>query len=274
MQVRDTGPGNGAHGSGDGPRVDLPPPPSQVPPGHYRMTASDYPRPSSSDYVRPSDHPLPPRSSDGLRLEPPTAAPRRRLPELVLGIFLVAGCALAAVLLAAAGRERTPALALATDVERGEIIDAGDLNTIYIGSDADVAFVDPDDVDLIVDRAALSSLSAGTLVTPEQFADPEAITSSGDATIGLALEAGQLPSLHLAPGDTVVVVAGGGAAGSQDAPQVVADAATVESVSEIQDNSGQQSRWWVSLRLSENDATNLAMANASNARVQLVMVER
>lgn len=260
MQVRDTAPGNGARASGDagtgavGPshRPDPPPPP----PGF--RTTGDFPR----------------IGGEGLRLEPPAAAPRRRLPELVLGIFLVAGCALAAVLLAAAGRERTPALALAGDVERGHVIEAGDLQTIYIGSDSDVAYISPDDRDSVVGRAALSSLPDGTLVIPDQFVDPGAVINEGDAAIGLSLEADALPSLDLAPGDRVLVVAGngpGGAGGGEEA-EVVSSGATVESVREIQDAAGQQARWWVSLRMSESDATEVAMKKASNAGIQLVMV--
>jgi hypothetical protein len=285
MQARDPVPGNGARGSGEVPRVDIPGPhragPGQPAPAPV-AAATDYsPRPgpsgpSSGEYPRVSDYPLPPRpggpGGEGLRLEPPSGAPRRRLPELVLGIFLVAGCALAAVLLAAAGRDRTPALALVGDVQRGDVISDGDLNTIYIGTDPGLAYLDPDDAGQVIGRAALANLPAGTLITADQFAHPDSVLSSGDAAIGLALEAGQLPSLSLAPGDRVKVVAGG-AAGSQDQPLVI-ESATVESVTEIQGEAGQQARWRVSLRLSENDATNLAMALASNAQIQLVMVER
>ncbi|HEY3139701.1 MAG TPA: SAF domain-containing protein [Acidimicrobiales bacterium] len=254
MQVRDTAPGNGARTgvgetSGEYPRVD-------------------YPRPMSA-----MPGMAPGMSGDSLRLEPPSAAPRRRLPELVLGIFLVAGCALAAVLLAVAGRERTAALALANDVQRGQVITDVDLQTVYIGSDSSLAYLDPDSADAIVNQVALSDLPQGTLITQEQFIDPEAVTQAGEATIGLDLEAGQLPSLRLAPGDRVTIVAGGGAGGLAES-NVVADAATVQSVTELEDNAGRRSHWWVSLRMSENDATAVAMANAGNARIQLVKVER
>lgn len=263
MQVRDTAPGNGARAGGDGQghavTTAQPPAPPPPPPG-YRT--GDYPRLGGSG-----------SGDSGLRLEPPSAAPRRRLPELVLGIFLVAGCALAAVLLAAAGRERTPALALKGDIDRGHVLSEDDLQTIYIGADADVAHVSPDDEADLVGRAALSNLPDGALLTLDQFADPDAVLQSGDAKIGLSLEPGQLPSLDLAPGDRVLVVAGSGTGvGSGEEPDVVASNVTVESVRQIKDTSGQQERWWVSLRMSESDATNVAMAKASNAGIQLVMV--
>ncbi|MGH9210540.1 MAG: SAF domain-containing protein [Acidimicrobiales bacterium] len=276
----DPAPGNGARPnvSADATRADIPGQQHRAVAGGAG-SAGDYSRPTTGDYPRPStgDYPLPPRQGglgggDGLRLEPPSAAPRRRLPELVLGVFLVAGCALAAVLLAAAGRERTQALALANDVQRGQVITDADLQTIYVGSDTDLALVDPDDAAQIVDRAALASLPAGTLVTTEQFVDPASVLTDGDATIALSLEEGDLPSLELAPGDRVRVVAGGGSATTDTA--AIDEIATVESVTQLDEDTGQQARWRVSLRLPEGDATDIAQALTNNAQVRLVMVER
>jgi len=176
------------------------------------------------------------------------------------------------VLLAAAGRERNAALVLSGGVERGHVMTDGDLQTIYIGSDADIAYVSPDDAPNIVGKASLSNLPDGAVVTEDQFADPASVLNAGDAKIGLSMEAGQLPSLQLAPGDKVLVVASDSGAAGGDAPDVVAQNVTIESVRQIRDATGQQERWWVSLRMSESDATNVAKAKASNAGIQLVMV--
>src|SRR6266545_579276 len=100
--------------------------------------------------------------SDALRVEPPATAGRRRLPELVLGIFLVAGCALGAVLLAVGGRERTPVLALASDIPRGQVLAPEDLKTVYVGSDSHIAYLRAGDDEEVLGRAALTGLSAGT----------------------------------------------------------------------------------------------------------------
>lgn len=209
---------------------------------------------------------------DMLRVEPPSTAPRRRLPELVLGIFLVAGCALAALLLAASGRERTPVLALSGDVERGQVIGAEDLRTVYVGSDTPIAYLDQGAEDEVVGKAALSNLRAGTLVTAEQFAAPSEVLDTGAGRVGLDLEAGQMPSMQMAPGDHVNVIAGGTTSGEQS--DVVADGAEVVSVERIEDESGQANRWWVSLRMSENDANELAMATTGDNPVRLVLVQR
>lgn len=207
-----------------------------------------------------------------LRVEPPATGSRRRIPELVLGVLLVAGCALAAVLLSISGRERIPALALAHDIERGHVITPDDLRTVYVGSDTDLALLRAGAEAELVGRAALSNMPAGTLVTQDQFAIPAQVLDAGDGTVGLALEVGQLPSMHLAPGDTVTVVAGGATAAER--PEVVAEAAEVVQVEQIQDAAGQPARWWVSLRTSESDATELAIATAGDVPVSLVLVER
>jgi hypothetical protein len=210
---------------------------------------------------------------DMLRVEPPVTAPRRRLPELVLGIFLVAGCALLALLLAASGRERTPALALARNVQRGEVITADDLRTVYVGSDIPIATLGEAEENQVVGRAALTGLQAGTLVTPDQFAAPSEVLEPGDGVVGLSLEVGEMPSLELAPGDVVNVVAGGGSA-SQPA-EVVARDARVVSVERVDDDeSGQLARWLVSVRATEDDATEIAMAASGDNPVQLVLVQR
>jgi hypothetical protein len=208
--------------------------------------------------------------SDALRLEPPATAGRRRLPELMLGIFLVAGCALGAVLLAQSGRERTPVLALATDVSRGQVVGDADLKTVYVGADSHIAYLGSKHKDEVIGRAALTDLAAGTLVTGDQFAPEPQVLASGDGAVGLALEAPEMPSVGLVPGDLVTVVAQSG----DGAAQVAADAAQVIAVQKLNDSGGQPERWWVTLRSTENDAVSLAEATAGDQPVQVVLVRR
>ena len=207
-----------------------------------------------------------------LSLEPPVTGRRRRTPELVVGILLVAGWILGTVLLVTAGRDRAPVLALGGDVARGEVITAADLSTAYLGSDASVAHLDEGEADRVVGRAALTDLAAGTVVTPEQFAAPVEVLESGDGMVGLSLDAGQLPSLRLAPGDRVSVVAGAAPA-TETEPGQILEAGEVVSVEEITDQvSASERRWWVAIRASEAEAGRLAQVVAAEARVQLVLV--
>lgn len=214
---------------------------------------------------------LGPGGPDGLRVEPPLSSGRRRLPELVLGIFLVAGCALGAVLLATSGRERTPVLALSRDVSRGDVVGPEDLQTVYVGSDSSIAHLGSGDDEQVVGRAALTDLAAGTLVTAEQFAPQTNVLSAGDGAVGLALEASEMPSVGLVPGDVVTVIAEDEAGG---ASTVAAEAAQVVSIEELTASAGEAQRWSVTLRSTEDDAVGLALATVGDAPVQLVLVRR
>jgi SAF domain len=214
------------------------------------------------------------RPAGRLRLEPPAPGRRRRTPELLVGVLLVVGWILATVLLVTAGRDRTPVLALAGDVARGQVIREADLSTVYVGSDSSIAHLTEGEADEVVGRAALTDLGAGTVLTPELVAAPAEVLESGDATVGLSLEAGQVPSLRMAPGDRVSVVAAGIAAGETRLGEVVSTGEVV-SVEETTDESvGGERRWWVAIRTSEDEAAGLAEAVAAEARVQLVLVGR
>ena len=214
---------------------------------------------------------LGPVGPDGLRVEPPLTSGRRRLPELVLGVFLVAGCALGAVLLAASGRERTPVLALSHDVSRGAVLSTGDLETVYVGSDSSIAYLRSGDDEQVVGRAALTDLAAGTLVTADQFAPQTDVLSAGDGAMGLVLEASEMPSVGLVPGDLVTVIAQDPAGGTTS---VAAEAAQVVAIQELTASAGEAERWWVTLRSTKDDAVGLGLATAGDAPVQLVLVGR
>lgn len=211
-------------------------------------------------------------AAGGLRVEPPDASGRRRVPELVLGIFLVAGCALGAVLIAAAGRERTPVLTLSGDIERGHVLTDDDLEVVYLGSDSPVAYVRDGDEEELVGKAALSDLGAGTILTARQFAEPQTLSGEDEGVVGFELEIGQLPSRNLTTGDLVNVIAGEGLTG--ESSQVVADAAVVVEVEKIEESAGQSERWWVAVKASSSDADALGQATLGNNPVKLVLVRR
>lgn len=211
--------------------------------------------------------------SPELRVEPPVPRRRRRMPELALGVLLMVVGALAGLLVLTSDRDRTPVLALAGDVTRGQVIERGDLRTALVAADTSLAHVQADEIDRLVGQAALTDLEGGAVVTESQFAEPAAVLSAGDGTVGLSLERGQLPSLNLAPGDRVKAVAA--AADRPGAPgEPIVEDAEVVAVQRIEDPSRQGGAWWLSLRASEADATRLAQAAASEARVQLVLLGR
>ena len=206
------------------------------------------------------------RTSDRMQVQPP---PRRqaRLPEMALGLALMVGFALAAVLWHASSTQREPVLALARAVDRGEVIEASDLRIVYIDSDDPVAHLGGGERNAIVGRTAAADLPAGMLLTRESVITRPAI-GQGDGVVGLSLEPGQFPAGDLAIGDVVNVVAGGDAVGAdgRDA-SVVAREAVVYAVDEL----GTQGNKFVSLKLPATDANRVAAA-AQAGPLRLVLL--
>lgn len=208
-------------------------------------------------------------ATDSFRLEPPSGR-RTRIPELVVGVALMVGFALAAVLWHMSSSEKEGALALARPVHRGHVVVAADLRVVYLSSDDPIARLPRSQSGAVIGRVALTDMPAGTLLTSSSVAARVTI-GANEGVVGLALEPGQAPAQQLLPGDVVNVVAGP-ADGAANAPTsggttVLASRATVFSVGEI----GSQGRRFVSIKLPELEANRLAAA-AERGPVRLVLV--
>lgn len=208
-----------------------------------------------------------------LRVEPPPGR-RARLPELVVGMALMVGFALAAVLWHMSTTDRQAALALAGPVSRGDVIKASDLRVVYLSSDAHIARLGKGEAAVVVGRTALSDLPAGTMITRGSVA-PALRVGPGEGLVGLSLEPGQVPASNLLPGDVVNVVGGPteAAAGAVQAEgggtAVLARRAVVYAVDAV----GAQGRRFVSVKLPEAEANRLAAA-VERGPVRLVLVAR
>lgn len=196
-----------------------------------------------------------------MAIEAAPTSRRARIPELLLGLALTVGFALAVLVWHANSTQRDAALALAVPVERGETITADHLEVIYLGTDDTVARLDPSHSVDIIGRVAAADLEAGSLVTTSNVVDVPAL-GPGQGVVGLALDPGQYPAGRLSPGDVVNVVVTG-----EGDTLVIAEAATVFSVEDL----GGQGRRFVSLKASEEDANRVAAA-AESGPVRLVLV--
>lgn len=211
--------------------------------------------------------------ADAPRLEAPSGR-RGRWPELAIGVVLMVGFALAALLWHLSSSSKDPVLALAVDVERGEVIEATDLRVVYVASDEPLSHLPGSASATVVGRIATTDLEAGTLLTRSQVTE-RVVLAPGDGVVGLALDPGQFPALGLVPGDRVNVVtaaaAGGTDSGGEDSGgedrSVLAEDGEVFAVEEV----GNQGRQFVSLRMSEADANRVASA-AERGPVRLVLV--
>jgi hypothetical protein len=208
------------------------------------------------------------RSASGFRLEPPGR--RVQVPQLVVAVLLVALSALAAVVLFTRAAARDPVLALAADVERGQVVASGDFQVVYLGTDDPIRTVASDELSTLVGLTAVSDLEAGTIVTPAHFV-ARSVLEPGEGVVGLALSPGEYPTLRLAAGDLVDVIRTESSAASEaeatDGGVVLAERAEVFDIAEL----GSQGQRFVSLRMPEDAAADVARA-AAQGRVRLVLV--
>ena len=131
---------------------------------------------------------------------------RVRVPWLITGVLLIAGSALAFGVLAQGLADRRPVVVLARPLPRGTVINAADLAVAQVAADAGVALLPAVESRQLIGGMLLTSLPAGSPLTPELLG-PAGLPAGGDMqTVGLALEPGEYPTSSLAPGDRVSVV--------------------------------------------------------------------
>lgn len=209
-------------------------------------------------------------------LDPPQAARRSRFPEVAVGVLLIVGGALGALIWQISATRTTSVLAAADQIEHGQVVELDDLQLVEIRSDDRLNVLGPDGTASIVGRIARTDLGPGTLLTPEHVTDGS-IIALGDGVVGLALSTGQVPSLRLRPGDSVDVILTPPSGGDDPfgdvavallgvPEQVLVSRAVVEEFVPL-DNGG----LFVALTMGEDEAALTARA-ASLDRVRLVAV--
>jgi hypothetical protein len=195
----------------------------------------------------------------------PAKTRRVRLPELALGILIVAGGALAAVLWQASSVEREPVLAIRQAVERGEALTADDVRVVFVSTDDPISYLTQDQLPQVLGRVAAADLLEGTLLASGLLLEGAAV-DPGEGVVGLALEPGQVPTATLRSWDVVNVV---DAASDGSGGAVVAERAEVYAVEELP----AEGRVFVSLAMNEVDANAVAAA-ADGGALRLVLVSR
>jgi hypothetical protein len=126
-----------------------------------------------------------------------------RVPELMLGILLVAGCALVAVVWQRSASTTQQALVFARDVRRGEVLVPQDFRAADVRATG-ARLLPYTDATRLVGRVVVADISAFTPVTDDLAV--EAIPLGIDESlVGRRLELGEFP-LGLQSGDRVTVV--------------------------------------------------------------------
>ena len=186
-----------------------------------------------------------------------------RTPELAVGVLLVVGCALAAVVVFVQADRKTPVAAFASDVAAGEVIEHRDLRVVYVSSDGELATTSPEAAARFVGRRALRDVSSGSLLTDDVVADDQSV-AAGEGVVAVAVAPSAVPSAALSVGDTVNVVVSGASEGSDDA--VLVEGAVVHGLETLDADGGVV----VSLRTSTELANRIAAAEATRLRLVLV----
>ena len=131
----------------------------------------------------------------------------RRRPALVgLGVALVALGGLTSAWLVRSTAATVPVVRVAAAVERGEVVERGDVALVDVRVDPSVPVVAAADLESVVGQVAVTGLLPGTLLAPDALTD-QLLPGPGASLVGVALTPAQRPAGLLVPGDAVRVVA-------------------------------------------------------------------
>lgn len=90
-------------------------------------------------------------------------------------------------------------------IERGSVIEAGDLARVRLSADPALKPVSAVEFDQVVGQRAALDIAGGGMLTPESFSST-VLPASGKAIVGVALTPAQAPGVTLQSGDQVRVI--------------------------------------------------------------------
>lgn len=136
-----------------------------------------------------------------------TPAPKLRSRPRVAaaGIALIALGGVGGAYLLTSTTTAVSVVALSDDVQRGEILEEGDLTTAAITPDPALRTVPADQLQDLLGQRAATDLTAGSILTPNGVTTA-LIPTAGSTVVGVAVTAAQLPSQPLTAGDTIRIV--------------------------------------------------------------------
>lgn len=144
------------------------------------------------------------KRSSASRIVEPLRRRKVKVPELAIGLFVIAAAVTVSVVLNTDDSEGTGVLAVNRAVQRGEIIDTGDLTVVTLTADRDIALLSTRLADEVVGMRAAVDIDAGTPLSSSHLFDVVPL-SSADAVVGIVVDDSAAPT-DLVVGDTVRVV--------------------------------------------------------------------
>lgn len=143
---------------------------------------------------------------DGIRrsVVEPLRRRRIRVPELAIGVFVIAASVAVSVVLNTDDDTGSGVLAIGQPVERGQVIDAEDLTVVSLSADQDVALLATELSGQVIGMRAAVDIDAGTPLSSSHLTGVEPL-SVDDAVVGVVVDDSRAPA-DLTPGDVVHVV--------------------------------------------------------------------
>jgi hypothetical protein len=168
------------------------------------MTSTQIPTPASGGWT-PSAVAPPPRpergASDGSRLP---RMNRQRRPGLAAGgVLLVLACAAGTAAMVTAGQDSVQVVALARDVQAGQVLTADDLQVAELDGTG-LSALSADGVGALVGQSATASLPAGTLLN-SSMVSTSPLPGAGLQLVAVAVKPGGVPA-EAVPGRDVVLL--------------------------------------------------------------------
>lgn len=192
-----------------------------------------------------------------------TAKRRWRIPELAVGLVLMLGGALGAILLSRSGDSIVIVVGAAHDLQRGDKITPKDLVAVETSQSLSGSFITEAQASALIGQTALVDLRASTPLTVSMFSDQQQLLPN-EALISAAIQQGNYP-IDLAVGDQVRIVTVPDIALSQDAlPELFDQVVTIWSLNKSENND--------SALVTFRSSLDLSMAIAKAGEVHIVRV--
>ena len=192
-----------------------------------------------------------------------TAKRRWRIPELAVGLVLMLGGALGAILLSRSGDSIVIVVGAAHDLQRGDKITPKDLVAVETSQSLAGSFITEAQASALISQTALVDLRALTPLTVSMFSDQQQLLPN-EALTSAAIQQGNYP-IDLAVGDQVRIVTVPDIALSQNAlPELFDQVVTIWSLNKSENND--------SALVTFRSSLDLSMAIAKAGEVHIVRV--
>ena len=192
-----------------------------------------------------------------------TAKRRWRIPELAVGLVLMLGGALGAILLSRSGDSIVIVVGAAHDLQRGDKITPKDLVAVETSQSLAGSFITEAQASALIGQTALVDLRASTPLTVSMFSDQQQLLPN-EALTSAAIQQGNYP-IDLAVGDQVRIVTVSDIALSQNAlPELFDQVVTIWSLNKSENND--------SALVTFRSSLDLSMAIAKAGEVHIVRV--